>query len=106
MVEEYDKLVRDRIPEVIREDGKRPVTSRVEGEDYGDRLAAKLAEETAEYRESGALEELADVLEVVHALRAHHGVSREELREQRVSKAEERGRFEAGIVLERVEDGD
>jgi len=102
MPEEYDKLVRDRIPATIREDGERPVTSRVEGEAYERRLAEKLAEETAEYRESGRVEELADVLEVVHALRAYHGVS--EVEQTRERKATERGRFAEGIVLERVEE--
>ena len=104
MPEEYDKLVRDRIPATIRADGERPVTSRVEGEAYERRLAEKLAEETAEYRESGRVEELAGVLEVVHALRTYGGVSEAELERTRERKATERGRFEEGIVLERVEE--
>jgi len=44
MSREYDKLVRDRVPEVIRADGERPVTHTVDGEAYGDRLAEKLEE--------------------------------------------------------------
>ncbi|PSQ46693.1 hypothetical protein BRD19_11675 [Halobacteriales archaeon SW_7_65_23] len=51
----------------------------------------------------GIIEELADVLEVVHALRAEHGVSAERLAEIREEKAAERGRFADGIVLDAVE---
>lgn len=101
---EHDKLVRDRIPEVIRENGARPVTHTVDGEAYGERLVEKLEEEVAEFRASRTTEELADVLAVVHALRAHHGLSREELAAVRERKAAKRGAFERGVVLERVED--
>ncbi len=101
---EYDKLVRDRIPEVIRADGERPVTHTVDGEAYGDRLVEKLEEEVAEFRDSRDPEELADVLAVVHALRAHHDLTREEMAAVRERKAEERGEFEGGVVLERVEE--
>jgi predicted house-cleaning noncanonical NTP pyrophosphatase (MazG superfamily) len=103
-VTEYDKLVRDRIPDIIRESGERPVTHTATGEEYDRRLLEKLDEEVAEYRESRAVEELADVLEVVCALRESHGVSREELAEKRQQKAERRGRFDDGVVLERVEE--
>ncbi|QKG93878.1 nucleoside triphosphate pyrophosphohydrolase [Halorubrum salinarum] len=104
MAEEYDKLVRDEIPEIIEADGGRAQTH-VAGEDeYADRLAAKLAEETAEYRESRDPRELADVLEVVHALRELNGLTPEELAELRAEKAERRGRFDERIVLERVEE--
>ncbi|MFC6976005.1 nucleoside triphosphate pyrophosphohydrolase [Halomicroarcula sp. GCM10025709] len=103
MAREYDKLVRDDIPEIIEADGETPVTHVVEGHEHGDRLAEKLLEEATEYREDGSVAELADVLEVVDALRRYHGVSEDELTEKREQKAEQRGRFENGIVLERVE---
>jgi predicted house-cleaning noncanonical NTP pyrophosphatase (MazG superfamily) len=100
---EYDKLVRDDIPAVIEADGETPVTHVVEGEEYERRLFAKLDEETAELREDPSADELADVLEVVDALRAHLGVDEDELRRIRAEKAAERGRFEEGVVLDRVE---
>ena len=103
MAEEYDKLVRDGIPEIVEADGDEPITHAVEGEAYRDRLHDKLDEEVAEFHESGAPEELADVLEVVGALAAAHGSSESELDEIRRSKAAERGRFDDGIVLEAVE---
>lgn len=103
VTEEYDKLVRDRIPEIIERNGERPVVHVADEREYGDRLVDKLFEEAEEYRENGELAELADVLEVVHALRTHHGASEEELDRLRAEKADERGRFEERIVLERVE---
>ena len=103
MGREFNKLVRDEIPAVINQNGEEPVTSKVTGEEYSDRLVEKLEEEVAEYRESRSLEELADILEVVHAIRKRKGRSVDELNKKRAQKAEQRGRFDEGIVLERVE---
>lgn len=104
MTEEFDKLVRDKIPDVIREDGKEPTVHCVDGEEYADRLVEKLAEEGAEYRDSRDPEELADLLEVVHAIRKHHGLTNAELEQIRARKAANRGRFTDGVVLDRVEE--
>ena len=104
MAREYDKLVRDEIPAIIEADGERPRTHVADEDEFDDRLAAKLAEEAAEYRESRDPRELADVLEVVHAIRERHGLTTEELEERRSEKAERRGRFDDRIVLERVEE--
>ncbi|WP_254766273.1 nucleoside triphosphate pyrophosphohydrolase [Salinilacihabitans rarus] len=103
---EYGKLVRDRIPEIVREDGERPVTSVAEGDEYADRLAAKLVEEAVEFDESRDVEELADVLAVVRAILDHEGRSIERVEELRREKRAERGGFGEGIVLERVEGAD
>ena len=102
MEREYDKLVRDAIPEIIESNGQTPATRIVTGEEYAAYLGQKLLEEVDEYLESGDVDELADVLEVVHAIRKHRGRSAEELQERREHKAEQRGRFDEGIVLERV----
>jgi len=102
-VTEYDKLVRDDIPEIIRDDDERPVTHVAEGDEYRQRLREKLCEEAAEFRESGDPEELADVMAVVAAIREAEGLDGEELATRREEKADERGGFEDGVVLERVE---
>ncbi len=102
----YDKLVRDRIPDVIRENGETPITRTVSGEEYGRRLREKLTEEVTEYLEDGDPDELADVLEVVYALGEHDGLSAETLHERREAKARERGRFADGVVLEAVRESD
>ena len=104
MPREYDKLVRDEIPAVVEADGETPEAHAVDGEEYEERLFEKLSEETAELREEPSAEELADVLEVLDALRVQLGIDEAELERVREEKADERGRFEEGIVLERVED--
>lgn len=103
MGRQYDKLVRDEIPAIIEEDGEKPIFHEADDEEYEQRLVDKLAEETAEYAESRSLDELADVLAVVHAIREYEGVSEEQLEARRADKAERRGQFEDRIVLERVE---
>lgn len=103
MSREYDKLVRDRIPEIIERDDETPVVHTASEAEYERRLLAKLEEEVEEYRQDGEIDELADVLEVVHAIREHEGVSEERLRRLRAEKAERRGRFEERIVLEAVD---
>ncbi|MEU6607129.1 nucleoside triphosphate pyrophosphohydrolase [Streptomyces shenzhenensis] len=98
---EYGKLVRDRIPQIIREDGAEPVTYVAGPEDYRSRLRDKLGEEVAEFLEADdakAPEELADVLEVVHALAADLGVDAGQLEKIREAKASERGGFADRIV--------
>lgn len=102
MAREYDKLVRDRIPEVIEANGETPRVHVADEAEYERRLCEKLDEEVREYRKAGDVEELADVLEVVHALRELAGVSADELAEIRAEKADRRGRFEERIVLEAV----
>ena len=104
MAREFDKLVRDEIPDVIESNGEDPTIHVVDGEEYSDRLVEKLDEEVQEYRDSRDVEELADVLEVVHAIRKERGISSDELAEIRSRKAEQRGRFDEGVVLERVEE--
>ena len=102
---EYDKLVRDKIPEIIRIAGKTPVVRTVANADeMKRRLLDKLAEEIYEYKESGSVEEIADILEVLQALVEQvHCLKWEDVREIQGRKWEERGGFDAGVVLVRVE---
>lgn len=103
MSREYDKLVRDEVPDIIREDGETPVTHRAEGEEYRDRLAAKLVEEAEEFAESRGVAEIGDVLDVVDAICAARDIDRDYLEDMRAAKTEERGGFVEGVVLEGVE---
>jgi predicted house-cleaning noncanonical NTP pyrophosphatase (MazG superfamily) len=99
-VKRYDKLVRDRIPEIIEANGERCTIRVLDEEEYAERLDAKLAEELAEYQASGELEELVDLVELVRAIVAQRGVSWEEFERKRMRKAEERGGFRARLLLE------
>ncbi|MER7028211.1 MULTISPECIES: nucleoside triphosphate pyrophosphohydrolase [Streptomyces] len=95
------KLVRDRIPQIIREDGAEPIVRTAGPEEYRRRLRDKLGEEVAEFLaadEAGALEELADVLEVVRTLAADLGAGPAQLEKVREAKARERGGFAERVV--------
>lgn len=99
---QYNKLVRDRIPEIIMQSGKRPVYSILSGEAYLTKLDEKLNEELADYQESKSMEELADLLEVIWAVAAARGSSIEEVEAIRRDKAAKRGGFEKKILLTEV----
>jgi predicted house-cleaning noncanonical NTP pyrophosphatase (MazG superfamily) len=103
---EYDKLVRDRIPEIIVADGATPLwTVEAYGPAQKELLKEKLEEEVEEYIENDENEEgLADILEVLHALCKKHEMSMEDLEEIRKHKAKERGRFDNFVILEAVEE--
>ena len=96
----YNKLVRDKIPEIIEADGKTKILS---DEEYIAALETKLNEEVAEYQADKNLEEMADVLEVLQAICVARGYSLDELEAMRAKKAEERGGFSDKIFLEYVE---
>ena len=98
----YNKLVRDRIPEIIETSGKRYVCSTLSDEEYLAKLDEKLNEELAEYQESKSMEELADLLEVIQAVATARGSSIEEVEAIRRDKAAKRGGFEKKILLTEV----
>lgn len=98
----YDKLVRDRIPEIIAKDGKKAVTRILDDEEYKVYLEKKLDEEVAEFHESKALEEIADILDVVYALGSAYGYSLENLFVARIEKIAMRGGFRDKILLEEI----
>ena len=98
----YQKLVRDRIPEIIEKQGKQSVCSVLSDEEYLVRLDQKLLEELEEYLEDKSMEELADLLEVMMAVAKARGSSIEEVEAIRRQKAEKRGGFEKKILLEEV----
>ena len=87
------KLVRDRIPEIIRNSGKTPIIEILSQEDYLIELDKKLNEEVAEYQADKSLEEMADILEVLFAICAARGYSLDELMQARNAKREKRGGF-------------
>ena len=98
----YNKLVRDRIPEIIEASGKTCDTEILSDAEYISMLDAKLNEELLEYQESKSMEELADLLEVMRSVAATRGSSIEEVENIRRKKAEKRGGFEKRILLKEV----
>ncbi len=95
---EYNKLVRDKIPQIIASSGERPHTRILEREEYLCLLEAKLDEEVAEYHRDKNIEELADILEVLYALSEEYG-GKDELLRVCENKREERGGFSNMILL-------
>lgn len=101
---QHNKLVRNKIPEIIQSSGKIPHIHILSNESYLEELDKKLNEECAEYQADKDLEELADMLEVMYAIVKARGYTVEELENVRLKKREMRGGFEDKIFLEYVEE--
>ena len=104
------KLVRDRLPAMMRAEGLRVFERKLDEPAFLAALKEKLVEEAEEVRAASSvtelLEELADVAEVVVALRAACGFSAEELEARRLAKRAARGGFEGRIFNAAVEADD
>lgn len=101
----YNKLVRDKILQIIEDDGRKAVYRYLnDNMEYLNELEKKLNEELKEYEDSKSLEEMADILEVLFSLCIARGYSVEELLKMREEKAMIRGSFKEKIFLERVDD--
>ncbi len=103
MKKRYNKLVRDNIPNIIKANGGKAVTRTLSGKEYLAELVKKLGEEASEFTADFSAEELADVLEVVYALREAIGITSEGLEVVRTAKAAKNGAFKQKIFLESVE---
>ncbi len=109
MVIKYDKLIRDNIPEIIKQAGKTCVTEMLSDEEYGVKLADKLSEEMNEFltefkaeRDEKAIAELADVAEVMYALVDFMGYDMETFEKIRAGKKYTNGGFEKRLLLKEV----
>ena len=98
----YNKLVRDKIPEIILKDNELPTTRVLNDEEYIKELNRKLQEEVNEYLEEENIEEMVDILEVIRAILEHKGVTYDEIEEKRIKKSKKRGGFKEKIFLEKV----
>ena len=101
----YNKLVRDRIPEIIKSSDKSCTIEILSDDVFLRMLDAKLDEELAEYHKDQNIEELADLLEVIRAVAVAWGYTLEELEQVRAEKAAKRGGFEKRILLKEVYEG-
>ena len=93
----YNKLVRDKIPEIIEKNGGSCLCRILDDEEYIEMIDAKLDEELSEYHSDKNIEELADLMEVIYAAAKARGYTLSELEEVRAKKAEKRGGFEDRI---------
>lgn len=98
----YNKLVRDYVPDIIREQGETPVIRTLDDGEYEACLQKKLREEVEEFIAESTLDELSDILEVLEALAGVQGWTDGEIQKARRDKAEARGAFRERIFLEKV----
>ncbi len=101
-VKKYNKLVQDRIPEIIEKSGKRFVIETLDAEAYRKYLYNKLGEEMQEYLESDSVDELADLVEVIYALLDYKGIGINDFEDIRKKKVVERGGFNWRLLLREV----
>lgn len=99
----YDKLIRDRIPEIIAANGKHCKTRILSEDEMHKHLVGKLQEEVDELCKQPCVEEIADIIEVLMALAKQLGSSMDEVEQVRLCKYAERGGFEKRLFLEYVE---
>ncbi|PEP71847.1 phosphoribosyl-ATP pyrophosphohydrolase [Bacillus wiedmannii] len=88
----YNKLIRNKIPQIIKSNGKTPITRILPEDEYIKEICKKTQEE------------LTDLLELINALAEHEGTTLEEINNIRKKKAEERGGFSDRVFLIEVTD--
>jgi len=100
----YDKLVRDKIPEIIEASCKTCKLEVSPDDKYTEMLNLKLLEEVNEYLESGSTEEIADINEVIKAILEFKSITEDEVEDIRLKKLESRGGFKKRIILKSVDE--
>lgn len=102
----FNKLVRDKIPQKIQDNGEVAKTEILNDERFLQELHKKLFEETEEFVEEDSVEELADLMEVIYAIARLRGIDMKYVEKIRQEKAQKRGAFEKRIFLIETEKGD
>ena len=97
---QYNKLVRDKIPEYIKTKGGKPIFHVAAKKEYWQKLKDKLLEEYEEFKKYESIEEFADLMEVIDAIANYKRFDQNKVIAMRDKKAEERGRFKNRIILD------
>lgn len=104
----YNKLIRDKIPEVIKSKGAIPQVSVLADEEYKRFLKMKMTEEAKELLEAQnrdeILNELSDIQELIQAIAKNNDITLDEIEKQREKKLQEKGGFEKKLFLEYVDE--
>ena len=98
-IKKYNKLVRDKIPEIINQQGKQCKVYTAQEEDYCQRLKDKLTEEVQEFLVDPTVEELADIQEVLFSIAE---INKWDLEGARITKNRTRGGFRQRLILQEV----
>lgn len=96
----YNKLIRDKIPEYIKNKDGTPIIHIADEAEYWQKLKEKLIEEAEEFIKNDNIEEFADILEVLEAIADYKGFDSEKVASLKARKAEERGKFKKRIILD------
>jgi len=99
---QYNKLVRDKIPEIIERNGDSAKVHTANDSEYLKKLKEKLLEEVKEFSKEETEEELADILEVIEALSEFKKFDKTKVLSIKESKATKSGKFAKRIILERT----
>ena len=106
---QYDKLIRDNIPDIIEKSGKSAVVETLDLENYAKKLSEKLQEEVGEFlvefdneNDEEAVKELADIVEVVYAILDMIGVDKDAFEKIRQAKVLKNGAFNKRLLLKEV----
>ncbi len=95
-MKEYHKAIRDKIPEIIKNSGNICNAITLHDERFLEELERKLSEELNEYQESKGVEELVDILEIIHRISKLKGVDLDKIRQEKIEK---KGAFEKNLFL-------
>ena len=99
----YDKLIRDKILDILDTSNVKHKSHIADGEEYWDKLVLKLSEEVKEFLEEPCIKELSDIQEVVNAIADFKFGGAEELEKIRKERADKRGGFSKRIILEETD---
>ena len=100
----YNKLVRDKIPEIIKNNREIPITHIASNDEYWTKLKEKLKEEVDEFLETDNEEELVDVLDVIDEIYDFRKINKNKLEKLKKEKREVKGGFDNKIILDEVKD--
>lgn len=100
---DYNKLVRDKIPEIIKQKGEIPFTHISNDEEYEKKLKEKLKEEVDEFIKDSSEEEMSDILEVIDAINELKGWDMKNIVDIKNKKRDNRGGFKSKIILDKID---
>lgn len=98
----YNKLIRDKIPEIIEKNGTFFISHIADDKEYIGALKNKILEELKEFYENPCAEEIGDIIEVLYAVAKYYNIKECEINRARSLKNKSRGKFEKRIILEKV----
>jgi predicted house-cleaning noncanonical NTP pyrophosphatase (MazG superfamily) len=98
----YDKLIRDKIPEIIENAGKEYEIHKADEQEYIEKLLLKVEEELAEFKEDPSIAEMADLFEVLDAVIGYYDFDKEQIKDYQEKKRKERGGFKRKLILDKV----